>query len=121
VSDPTTAGVILGQTVGKTVGLLGATALAARLSIGRLPAGTTWRHVLGLAALARVGFTVALFVTFLGIRLRSPRGLGQGGHPRRQHAVVSVGCQILRTSPHRPLRHNERWKSPSQALDEAWR
>lgn len=65
VTHPTTTGVILGLFAGKTVGVLGATALAVRLGIGRLPAGTTWRHALGLATVAGVGFTVALFVTSL--------------------------------------------------------
>ncbi len=40
VTDPTTTGVILGLFAGKTVGVLGATALAVRLGIGRLPRGT---------------------------------------------------------------------------------
>ena len=39
--------------------------LAVRLGIGRLPGGTTWRHMLGLATAAGVGFTVALFVASL--------------------------------------------------------
>lgn len=65
VTHPTTTGVILGLFAGKTVGVLGATALAVRLGVGRLPPGTTWRHVLGLSTVAGVGFTVALFVTSL--------------------------------------------------------
>jgi NhaA family Na+:H+ antiporter len=67
VDDPVTVGVLAGLVVGKTVGVLGATALAVRLGIGRLPAGTTWRHVLGLAMVAGVGFTVALFVTSISL------------------------------------------------------
>jgi NhaA family Na+:H+ antiporter len=62
-SDPITLGVLLGLVVGKTVGVFGASALAIRLGIGRLPVGTTWRHMIGLAMVAGVGFTVALFVT----------------------------------------------------------
>lgn len=60
-----TLGVVLGLVIGKTVGVFGATALAVRLGIGRLPTGTTWRHIGGLATVAGVGFTVALFVTSL--------------------------------------------------------
>lgn len=62
-SDPVTLGVGLGLVVGKAVGVLGASALAVRLGIGRLPHGTTWRHMGGLAVCAGIGFTVALFVT----------------------------------------------------------
>ncbi|CAN5526684.1 Na+/H+ antiporter NhaA [soil metagenome] len=68
LTDPVILGVALGLLVGKTVGVFGATWLAARLGIGRLPAGTTWRHVLGLAVTAGVGFTVALFVASLAYR-----------------------------------------------------
>jgi NhaA family Na+:H+ antiporter len=63
--DPVTLGVIVGLVGGKTIGVFGATFLAVRLGIGRLPQGTTWGHILGLAACAGVGFTVALFVASL--------------------------------------------------------
>jgi len=65
VSDPVTIGVALGLVAGKTLGVLGATAAAVRLGAGRLPEGTTWGHLVGLAVCAGVGFTVALFVTSL--------------------------------------------------------
>ncbi len=58
-------GVALGLLVGKAVGVFGATWLAVRLGIGRLPASTTWRHVFGVALCAGIGFTVALFVASL--------------------------------------------------------
>jgi NhaA family Na+:H+ antiporter len=62
-SDPVTLGVALGLVAGKTIGVFGASLLAVKLGLGRLPAGTTWRHIFGLAICAGVGFTVALFVT----------------------------------------------------------
>src|SRR5690606_20386103 len=65
VSDPVTMGVAIGLVAGKLAGVLGATALAVRLGLGRLPDGTTWRHMVGLATCAGVGFTVALFVAGL--------------------------------------------------------
>ncbi len=58
-------GVALGLLVGKTVGISLFTYLAVRLGMGKLPAGTSWTHVVGLAAVAGVGFTVALFVAGL--------------------------------------------------------
>jgi Na+:H+ antiporter, NhaA family len=63
VDDPVSAGVAVGLIVGKTVGVLLASALAVRLGLGRLPDRTTWIQVLGLAMVAGVGFTVSLFVT----------------------------------------------------------
>jgi NhaA family Na+:H+ antiporter len=58
-------GVGLGLVVGKLVGVAGASWLAVRLGIGRLPAGVTPRQVLGVAAVAGIGFTVSLFVAGL--------------------------------------------------------
>jgi len=58
-------GVALGLVVGKIVGITVFTFAAVRLGLGRLPAGTGWPHVIGLAAVAGIGFTVSLFVAGL--------------------------------------------------------
>jgi NhaA family Na+:H+ antiporter len=58
-------GVSVGLIVGKFVGISLASLGAVRFGLGRLPAGTSWSHVLGLAAVAGVGFTVSLFVAGL--------------------------------------------------------
>jgi NhaA family Na+:H+ antiporter len=65
VTSPVALGVAIGLIVGKTVGVTGATYLGVRSGLGRLPAGTTWTHILGLASLAGIGFTVSLFITEL--------------------------------------------------------
>jgi NhaA family Na+:H+ antiporter len=58
-------GVSLGLILGKTVGVSLFTFGAVRLGLGRLPAGTTWRHIIGLSAVAGIGFTVSLFIAGL--------------------------------------------------------
>jgi NhaA family Na+:H+ antiporter len=58
-------GLFLGLVVGKAVGITLASWLAVRLGLGVLPAGATWRHLVGVAALAGIGFTVALFMSGL--------------------------------------------------------
>lgn len=60
-----TVGVVLGLVVGKVVGVSLFTLGAVRLGISALPAGATVRHVIGVAAIAGIGFTVSLFVTGL--------------------------------------------------------
>lgn len=60
-----TLGVALGLVIGKVLGVTGAIALAVRLGVGRLPEGVTMRHVLGMAGLAGIGFTVSIFVAEL--------------------------------------------------------
>ena len=64
-SSPVTIGVIVGLVVGKLVGVAGAIALATRLGIGRLPVGVSSRHILGMAGIAGIGFTVSIFVAGL--------------------------------------------------------
>jgi NhaA family Na+:H+ antiporter len=62
VTDRVALGVAAGLVVGKLVGISAFTLLAVKLRLGRLPRRTGWRHVVGLAAVAGIGFTVALFV-----------------------------------------------------------
>lgn len=64
-SSAVALGVALGLLVGKTVGISLFTYLAVRFGMGKLPPGTGWAHVVGLAAVAGIGFTVALFVAGL--------------------------------------------------------
>jgi NhaA family Na+:H+ antiporter len=65
VRSPITQGVVLGLVVGKFVGISAFAWLACRFRIATLPAGTTWSGILGVAALAGIGFTVSIFVSGL--------------------------------------------------------
>jgi Na+:H+ antiporter, NhaA family len=64
-SSSITHGVVAGLVIGKLVGVSTFTWLAVRLGVGELPAATPWRSVIGIGALAGIGFTVSLFVTSL--------------------------------------------------------
>jgi NhaA family Na+:H+ antiporter len=59
------AGVAIGLVAGKVIGITGATALAVRLRLARLPDDITRAQLTGAAALAGIGFTVSLFITGL--------------------------------------------------------
>ena len=65
LTDRAAVGVVAGLVVGKTVGVLGASWLAVRSHLARLPAGTGWADVAGVAVLAGAGFTVSLLITVL--------------------------------------------------------
>jgi NhaA family Na+:H+ antiporter len=59
------AGIVVGLVVGKFVGIAGFTWLATRFRLARLPEGATWSGILGVSALAGIGFTVSIFITDL--------------------------------------------------------
>jgi NhaA family Na+:H+ antiporter len=72
VSGTIAWGIVLGLVVGKVVGIAGFTALGLRLRLGRLPSGMQARDVMGVGAVAGIGFTVSLFIadlSFRGVRL----------------------------------------------------
>jgi len=54
-------GAALALSVGKPVGILGASWVAIRLGVARLPQGAGWPHVAGASMLAGIGFTMSLF------------------------------------------------------------
>jgi len=61
-AQPVTLGIAAGLFIGKQIGVMGATILAVKTGFARLPAGVTWRHIYGIAALTGVGFTMSLFI-----------------------------------------------------------
>jgi len=63
---PVTLGVALGLILGKFVGIVGVSWLALKLGIGQLPAQTSFSQIAGVALLAGIGFTMAIFVAELG-------------------------------------------------------
>ena len=70
MASSVTLGIAGGLLAGKVLGILAFTWLAVRLGIGALPSGVTWKHVLGVASLCGMGFTVSLFIS--GIAFDDP-------------------------------------------------
>jgi NhaA family Na+:H+ antiporter len=60
-----TAGVVLGLGLGKPLGILGASYVAARLGLASLPRETSWAQIAGVGMVAGVGFTVSIFIAGL--------------------------------------------------------
>ncbi len=58
-------GVAVALIVGKFIGVTSFSWMAVRLGLGRLPEGARWGHIMGVGAVAGIGFTVSLFITGL--------------------------------------------------------
>ncbi len=65
LTSPIALGIIGGLVIGKPVGIALAAWLAVRAGIADLPKGITWRHVVGGASLAGIGFTMSIFIASL--------------------------------------------------------
>ncbi|MBU1225650.1 MAG: Na+/H+ antiporter NhaA [Actinobacteria bacterium] len=102
ITHPVALGVAVGLIVGKTVGISIFSFVAVKLGLARLPRHTGWAHIVGVAAVAGIGFTVALFVTALAfdpgeIADRAKTGIFLG-------SIIAgvLGTLLLRTRKPRP-------------------
>ena len=91
LSSRVTWGIILGLVVGKWVGVSGGTLAFAKLRLGRLPTGVQTRHVIGVGAIAGIGFTVALFIATLAY----PPGVAYAEAPMLEEAKFGILCGSL--------------------------
>lgn len=64
-AEPISLGIIFGLVVGKFVGIAGVSWLLIKLGVSKLPRDSNWGHIIGVAMLAGIGFTVSIFVTNL--------------------------------------------------------
>jgi len=62
---PVTLGTALGLLLGKVAGVLGLSMLAIRLGIAQMPVHANRLHMLGVALLCGIGFTMSIFITLL--------------------------------------------------------
>ncbi len=99
--SPVFLGTVVGLTMGKMLGIFGFTALGVKSKLARLPAGASWGQVLGVATVAGIGFTVALFIANLAF----PSGDSNLDEARLGILVGSAlagtaGMLLLRFLPH---------------------
>jgi NhaA family Na+:H+ antiporter len=98
-SSAITLGVVLGLIVGKLVGVTAFTWLAARLGLGVLPAGASWRNIVGVAALAGIGFTVSIFITGLAFEDAARQNEAKVGILVASALAAGLGSVILARAP----------------------
>ena len=79
LASPVPLGIIGGLVIGKPAGIGMASWVAVKAGRATLPEGVSWRHVVGTAWLAGIGFTMAFFISglaFPGTDLESQAKLG---------------------------------------------
>ncbi len=62
---PVPMGIMLGLFIGKQLGVFGFSWIAIHFKLARLPEGSDWRQLYGVAILTGIGFTMSLFVDSL--------------------------------------------------------
>lgn len=98
-SAPITLGVVVGLVLGKLIGVAGAIALVVRFGGGRLPERVTARHVLGMAGIAGIGFTVSLFIAGLAFERPELADQAKIGVLAASVLAALLGTALLRRSP----------------------
>jgi len=96
-----TLGIGVGLIIGKVVGIVGAVAIAVRFGVARLPGGATMTSVVGVSALAGIGFTVSLFITGLAYDDAQTISEAKIGILAASLAAALLGATILARSPSR--------------------
>jgi Na+:H+ antiporter, NhaA family len=102
VGSPITLGILAGLVVGNLVGIVGASLLAVRVGLGALPRLATGQQLAGAAALAGIGFTVALFVTDLAFTDRAAEDEAKVGILVASAAAATLGWLLFHLPGRRP-------------------
>ncbi len=63
--NPVTQGIAVGLVFGKVLGIAGFAWLAVKLGIAKLPADIAMKHIIGMAMLGGIGFTMSIFIAEL--------------------------------------------------------
>jgi NhaA family Na+:H+ antiporter len=95
LNSPVTIGIAMGLVVGKTIGIAGAVFLTVRAGIAPLPAQATPTQLLGVCALAGIGFTVSLFIASLAFDEAAVVSQAKIGILAASAVAAALGAGIL--------------------------
>ncbi|GGB74592.1 Na+/H+ antiporter NhaA [Shewanella inventionis] len=74
-AEPITLGVVMGLMLGKPIGVLLFSYLAVKCKLAELPPGIGWRHIIPVAVMCGIGFTMSVFIASLAFE-HSPAEYG---------------------------------------------
>lgn len=66
ITHPVSMGIAAGLVFGKLIGIAGFSWLAIKLGLASLPKGLNFKHIIGVALMGGIGFTMSIFIAELG-------------------------------------------------------
>ena len=69
IIHPVSLGIVAGLVGGKLIGIAGFTWLAVRLGLAHLPLGLNFKHIIGVALISGIGFTMSIFIADSALRI----------------------------------------------------
>jgi NhaA family Na+:H+ antiporter len=91
VASPIAIGIVLGQLVGKPLGVLGTAWLVTKSRLGSLPSGLGWRDLLSVGWLFAMCFTVSMLMVELSFpAVHGVAAFGEGSVDSRSISIISV-------------------------------
>ena len=96
LKSPLTWGIVLGLVVGKTIGISVGALGSLKLKLGELPQGVGRGQVVGGAALSGIGFTVSLLIAQLAFDDPKLQERGEGRRPDRCGARGGLSWVIFK-------------------------
>ncbi|MGY4385072.1 NhaA family Na+:H+ antiporter [Pedobacter sp. UYP24] len=103
VINPVSIGVTVGLVAGKFIGILFFTWLMVKTGMGMLPEGANWRHIIGVALLGGIGFTMSLFIS--GLAFKNPEFVDQAKYGILIASILAgiLGTLVLKSGKKRNL------------------
>ena len=98
ISSPIALGIVLGLVVGKALGITAFSFLAVQSKIAGMADDLTWAGIAGIAILAGVGFTVALFISGLSFEDETSVAAAKVAVLAASLAAGAIGYLYLRFS-----------------------
>ncbi|WP_322965452.1 Na+/H+ antiporter NhaA [Sphingomonas fuzhouensis] len=98
IGSPLVIGVVLGLAVGKPLGFLAFTWAASAVGLAKRPDRVTWPMVVGVGALAGIGFTISLFIAGLAFGDGEMREAASFGVLIASVLAAAIGYAILHVS-----------------------
>ena len=100
--QPSSLGILTGLVVGKFIGISLASWLAVRAGLATLSSGLRWRHIIGIAMLGGIGFTMSIFITNLAFSDQDLVAASKMSILLASLFAATGGCMVLRTSERKP-------------------